>query len=364
VSFVYPTSTGALLVLAIHVIVVRSFRRVTSQAFYRKLPATANVTVLVRECGLVALTQGFVIVRILKLLLTAVLYAGRVDTPFLYDSCGQIGGFRIDREPYMFQIDILQHEAHRHPYIETLGVMYLSKLRHGDKFCTFAGSCWRLIFVYVLMPWLSKYRAMRRPQPQLLEGDVEEVAKVGTTPSPPPLRAVSLVDPQAYALRAVSLCPVASGWAGDSSMSFLGPSRSRRSALSLIEDQDDEAAEEEIRELRDEVRRLKMQLRLKDLDQAPENQGRFDPTVPKPGWEDDYEDVGRPPQPHSVDRDDMVDIKYTPPPSTSILGRIHETDTYESSPRTPPLRREKSAGLPTLRPPKGGHQVSWVDGGE
>ena len=263
--------TGALLVLGIHILFVKICRRVTSQAFYRKKPATANVTLLIRECGLIALTQGFVIVRILKLLLTTFFYCGRVDSPFLHVSCGQVGGIRVDREPYMFQIDILQHEAHRHPYIETLGVMYLSKLRHGDKFCTFAGSCWRLIFVYILMPWLSKYRAMRRPHVEF-EGEDE------SKPPSPPLRAVTLVDPQAYALRAVSLVPVASNWAGGSSLSILGP-RARSKDLSLIDDDDDdnEDAKEEIRELQEEVRQLRMQLRLQEANVPPAAFRRFTP---------------------------------------------------------------------------------------
>jgi hypothetical protein len=98
-------------VLAIHIILVRSCRRVTSKAFYRMRPASANFTVLVRECGLLALTVGIVWVRILKLGLTMILYIGRVDTPFLHSQGGRVGGLRIDREPYMFQIDILQHEV-------------------------------------------------------------------------------------------------------------------------------------------------------------------------------------------------------------------------------------------------------------
>ena len=97
--------------LAIHIILVRSCRRVTSKAFYRMRPASANFTVLVRECGLLALTVGIVVVRLLKLGLTMILYVGRVDTPFLHSQCGRVGGLRIDREPYMFQIDILQHEV-------------------------------------------------------------------------------------------------------------------------------------------------------------------------------------------------------------------------------------------------------------
>ena len=115
-------------------------------------PARANFVVLVRECGLLALTVGFVGFRILKLGLTMILYIGRVDTPLLHNQCGQVGGFRIDREPYIFQIDILQHEvrdclairhvssvsyphfshlydslqAHRHPYIEYVTLCWLS----------------------------------------------------------------------------------------------------------------------------------------------------------------------------------------------------------------------------------------------
>jgi hypothetical protein len=42
--------------------------------------------------------------------------------------------------------------------------MYLMKLRYGEKFGSRAGSCWRLLFVYVLMPWLHKYRVSARPR--------------------------------------------------------------------------------------------------------------------------------------------------------------------------------------------------------
>jgi hypothetical protein len=37
------------------------------------------------------------------------------------------------------------------------------KLRYARNFGKRAGTCWRLIFVYALMPWLHKYRILSRP---------------------------------------------------------------------------------------------------------------------------------------------------------------------------------------------------------
>lgn len=115
-SLSFFLSTGALIVIGLHITVNRNIRKVAASAFYRSRPSVANVTILIRECGLVALTQGFVVVRIFRLLLTTCFYIGRLDTPFLYNSVGQIGGYRVDGEPYMFQIDILQHEVRRSGY--------------------------------------------------------------------------------------------------------------------------------------------------------------------------------------------------------------------------------------------------------
>ena len=47
---------------------------------------------------------------------------------------------------------------HRHPYIERLGLMYMYKIKYGDRFAKKSGSIWRLLFVFALMPWLRKYR--------------------------------------------------------------------------------------------------------------------------------------------------------------------------------------------------------------
>lgn len=98
-------------------LIVRFCRLKTSKAFYRHRPAWWNVNILLRECGLVPLSTGYVGIRVIKLLATTVLYIGRLDTPFLHDGVGELEkfGFRIDNEPYVFRMDILQHEAHRHP---------------------------------------------------------------------------------------------------------------------------------------------------------------------------------------------------------------------------------------------------------
>uniref|UniRef100_A0A7R9Z0D4 Uncharacterized protein n=1 Tax=Pseudictyota dubia TaxID=2749911 RepID=A0A7R9Z0D4_9STRA len=72
-----------------------------------------------------------------------------------------VAGSMADNFPDVFRKDILLHEAHRHPYMEVLGAMYMIKLKHKG-FATRAGNCYRLIFAMALMPWLRKFRVMAR----------------------------------------------------------------------------------------------------------------------------------------------------------------------------------------------------------
>lgn len=69
-----------------------------------------------------------------------------------------MGQIELDPYPTMHVRDLVAHEAHRHPYIEILGTMYLMKLRYSKSFGSRAGSAWRLMFVYALLPWMYQYR--------------------------------------------------------------------------------------------------------------------------------------------------------------------------------------------------------------
>ncbi len=154
---------GILTIVVIKLVILLSCRCALYGAFYRRRPAEANIGAVALECSNFALSVGFVFLRMVKLLITAAVFIGRIDTPFLAPGVGKVGPLQLDFYPYIYRKDILATDAHRHPYIETLGVMYLMKLRYGENFGKTAGSCWRLLFVYALMPWLNKYRIQTRP---------------------------------------------------------------------------------------------------------------------------------------------------------------------------------------------------------
>jgi len=153
---------GFLVVFLLKLTIVCFVRCTFYQAFYRRRPAAANIAALALECANLALSVGFVFLRAIRFIVSAVLFVGRIDTPFLASGVGRIGSFELDHYPTIFTKDLLAQEAHGHPYIDLLGVMYLMKLRYGEHFGSRAGSTWRLIFVYALMPWLHKYRVLTK----------------------------------------------------------------------------------------------------------------------------------------------------------------------------------------------------------
>jgi hypothetical protein len=120
---------------------------------------------LALEWGNFALSAGFVFVRAVKLLVVAGLNIGRIDRPFLAKGVGVCcGRIELDNFPTVHTKDLLAQDAHRHPYVELLGVIYLMKLRYEEHFGKPSGSAWRLLFVYALFPWLHTYRVSARPE--------------------------------------------------------------------------------------------------------------------------------------------------------------------------------------------------------
>ena len=66
------------------------------------------------------------------------------------------------------------HETHRLPYIDSLGIMYLIRLKHGNKFCSNAGCAWRRLFVHELMPWLRIHLQSEMKSQQIpISGDAQ-----------------------------------------------------------------------------------------------------------------------------------------------------------------------------------------------
>ena len=141
--------------------------------FYRKNPFLANITSVAYECWHLAIMGSFALIRAVKLVVVIILYLGRLDRPILADGIGDFGLVVMDYYPIIFKQDLLSLEAHRHPYIERLGMMYLMKLKHGKKFANRAGSHWRLLFVFALMPHLRKNRILAHVSNDPIDGGSE-----------------------------------------------------------------------------------------------------------------------------------------------------------------------------------------------
>jgi hypothetical protein len=164
---------GFVINVAIKVSLTMIFRLKCFASFYRRHPAIANIVGLMFECWNIALASGFVVIRAVKLIFTSASYIGRVDIPMLHIH-GRLRPWSVDLYPMIFRADVLAHEAHRHPYIETLGLVYLYKLRYQD-FANSAGSTWRVLLVMSLFPWLRKYSFRRKcTEPDLVKDPVDE----------------------------------------------------------------------------------------------------------------------------------------------------------------------------------------------
>ena len=155
--YVFSSMVGALTTILVKWLVLIAFRMKNQKAFYRKSVFKANIVGVILNAWNLGLTSAFVLWRAIKLFLAAQMFIGRIDVFFLSDHASSIGYLDYDLFPIIFQKDILLKESHRHPYLERLGAMYLMKLRHDD-FGSYAGTCWRMLFVYALAPWMRTHR--------------------------------------------------------------------------------------------------------------------------------------------------------------------------------------------------------------
>lgn len=144
---------GVFVIGCIRFLVMFAGRMKFFRAFYRSRPAAANIYFLAMDWANFGLAAGFVFVRMMKLMVVSAFSIGRIDRDFLAKDVGKVAGYDFDAFPTIHTRELMSHDAHRHPFLESLGTIYLMKLRHGMEFGNSAGSCFRLIFVYALMPW-------------------------------------------------------------------------------------------------------------------------------------------------------------------------------------------------------------------
>jgi len=157
---------GIILAVIIRAILAIFVLRPSFTALYRRKVNLAIITSLGVETINILLGMVSAILRAVKLALIPLLFVGRIDVP-LFDKRRSIP----DDTPDAFLRDLLIREAHRHPYIETSGKIFLMKLRYRERFINRRGYWYRLLFALTLLPWLRKYRVMARPE--LLEEEEE-----------------------------------------------------------------------------------------------------------------------------------------------------------------------------------------------
>lgn len=174
----FATLLGVLCVLLIRLaLVIFCCRTTFYKGLYRTRPAGANISLLALEWANFFFTAAFILVRMFKVLLIAASSIGRIDRKLLADGVGEFGPVEFDPYPTIHVRDLVAHEAHRHPFIEILGTIYLMKLRYAKDFGSRAGSAWRLIFIYALLPWMHQYRILG--DCRIIDDDLNEGKSTG-----------------------------------------------------------------------------------------------------------------------------------------------------------------------------------------
>lgn len=174
----FSSLVGLALTCMINQGVIFIFRQNVFRTFFRTHPAISNTWTLALETWHLALSPGVFVQRTFQILISAVIWIGRVDVPFLAETVNVFGIVLIDNVPTHYAKDLLTHEAHHHPYIERLAQLYLLRWHHGSDFGSRAGAVWRQIFVLALCPWLQQYRVYRQQRTKQTLLDLERFREV------------------------------------------------------------------------------------------------------------------------------------------------------------------------------------------
>lgn len=166
---------GITVTVLLRMLILMFLRREFSAAYYRKQTWQDNFMRVILEAWNIGISSGFMLIRMLELFFLTALYVGRLDTPVLASGVGVLNNIAIDSYPNTFRKDLLSHDAHRHPYIERLGTCIMLKLRYGNDFGKRAHSCWRVLFVLCLMPWMRKYRLRSISSMEGLDLEIEKI---------------------------------------------------------------------------------------------------------------------------------------------------------------------------------------------
>jgi hypothetical protein len=121
------------------------FRANWYKGFYRLKPAQANIlNAVMDDCWNLGFSLMYIVARVVKIFVAMAVNLGRVDMPFLAREVTTLGPHNLDGFPVFYHKDLLIHDAHRHPYLERLGLIYLLKFRLGPQFGSRFGSAWRI----------------------------------------------------------------------------------------------------------------------------------------------------------------------------------------------------------------------------
>jgi len=143
------------------------------RGFYRRHVNKVNIVSLALETVTIGVGVFYAFVRVAKILIASLLYISRIDTNLLSLDLN-IGPLQ-DSFPKYFRQELLSQESHKHPWLETLGKLYMMKYRYRGSFVSSAGYTYRLIFALSLLPYLRKYRLCNR------EIEMEQHKKKGTS---------------------------------------------------------------------------------------------------------------------------------------------------------------------------------------